>query len=120
MALAAIGFGVFTAVFGAVNPAQAPHAFHNTMLASLLIVIAAPPLVVVARAPDRPTEPLIAFAAVAVAAVGTMVLALTIDPSTLPFVVLGAVLWALAWPRLRPVPAGAPSVPLLGLSLLVA
>ena len=52
MAIGAIGFGVFTAVFGIVNPAQEPHAFHNIVVASLLIVLSAPPVVAVAVAPQ--------------------------------------------------------------------
>lgn len=52
------------------------------------------------------------------AALATMAMALTIDPFTLPFVLLVAVLWALATDRTDPFPAGSPSLPMLGLSVL--
>ena len=53
MAVAAIGFGAFTIVFGVVSPAQEPHAFHNPIVASLLMVVSAPAVVAIARAPER-------------------------------------------------------------------
>ena len=96
MAVSAIGFGLFTAVFGIVNPAQEPHAFHNVVVASLLIVLSAPPVIAIALAPERAIRPLVILAAVAVAGLATMALSLTLDPFTLPFVVLIGVLWALA------------------------
>ena len=120
MAVAAIGFGVFTIVFGIVGPDQEPHAFHNAIVAALLIVISAPPVVAIAIAPERPVRPLVVLTAVGVAAVGTMAIALTIDPFTLPFVILAGVLWALAADRSDPFPLGHPSVPLLVLTALTA
>src|SRR5687767_12080983 len=95
MAVSAIAFGLFTAVFGIVSPAQEPHAFHNVVVGSLLIVLSAPPVVAVALAPERPIRPLVVLAVVGVAALATMALSLTIDPFTLPFVILVGVLWAL-------------------------
>lgn len=120
MAVGGIGFGLFTIVFGLVNPDQAPHAFHNPIVASLLIVLSAPPLIAIARAPERPIRPLIILAAIGVAALATMAMALTIDPFTLPFVLLVAVLWALATDRADSFPAGSPSLAMLGLSVLAA
>jgi len=120
MAIAAIGFGVFTIVFGIVGPDQRPHAFHNTIVAALLIVISAPPVVAIAMAPERPVRPLVVLTAIGVAAIGTMLIAVTIDPFTLPFVVLSGVLWALAADRSDPFADGRTSVPLLVLSALAA
>ena len=114
MAVGAIGFGLFTAVFGIVNPAQEPHAFHNVVVASLLIVLSTPPLIVVARTPDRAVRALVILAAVAMAALVTMALSLTLDPFTLPFVILVGVLWLLA-----PRSAGAAPRPSLILGALV-
>ena len=36
-------FGLFTAVFGIISEAQRIHAFHNTVVASLLLILSAPP-----------------------------------------------------------------------------
>jgi hypothetical protein len=119
MAIGAIGFGVFTAVFGIVNPAQEPHAFHNVVVASLLIVLSAPPVIAVAVAPDRAIRPLVILSAVAVAALATMAMSLTLDPFTLPFVVLIGVQWALAPNRKGAFPAGRAS-PALGILVLAA
>jgi hypothetical protein len=120
MAIGAIGFGLFTIVFGIVNPAQAPHAFHNAIVASLLIVLSAPPVIAIARAPRDPGRPLVMLAAIGVAALATMALSLTLDPFTLPFVVLVGVLWLLAPSRGDGAAAERPSLPLLALSALVA
>ncbi len=120
MAVGAIGFGLFTAVFGIVNPAQQPHAFHNVVVASLLIVLSAPPVIAVARAPDRAIRPLVILAAVAGAGLATMALSLTVDPFTLPFVVLIGVLWALVPDRAGAFPPGRPSLTLALLVLVAA
>ena len=120
MAVAAIGFGIFTIVFGVVSPDQAPHAFHNPIVASLLMVVAAPPAVAIARAPERPMRPLVTLAAIGAAALITMAVSVTIDPFTLPFVVLSGVLWALAPDRSNVLPPGRLSVPLVVASALVA
>jgi hypothetical protein len=119
MAIGAIGFGVFTAVFGIVNPAQEPHAFHNVVVASLLIVLSAPGVIAVAIEPSRAVVALIILAAVGVAAIATMALSLTLDPFTLPFVVLVGVLWLLSPSREGAVPPGRPSV-ILGVLVLAA
>ena len=120
MAVSAIGFGLFTAVFGVVSPAQEPHAFHNVVVAALLIVLSAPPVIAVARAPSRAIRPLVILAAVAVAGLATMALSLTLDPFTLPFVVLSGVLWALAPDRDGATPPGRPSLVLAVLVLAAA
>ena len=120
MAVAALGFGVFTIVFGIVSPDQQPHAFHNAIVAALLIVISAPPVVAIAMWPERPVRPLVMLTAIGAAAVGTMLIAVTIDPFTLPFVVLSGVLWALAVDRSDPFADGSPNVPLLVLGGLAA
>ena len=116
MAVGAIGFGLFTAIFGIVSPAQEPHAFHNVIVAALLIVLSAPPVIAIAREPREAARPLVILAVIGIAALGTMALSLTLDPFTLPFVVLVAVLWALAPERRLALPEGRPSLPLIGLS----
>jgi hypothetical protein len=120
MAVSAIGFGLFTLVLGIVNPAQEPHAFHNAVVASLLLILSAPPVVAIAWAPERPIRPLVILAVVAVAALATMAVSLTLDPFTLPFVLLIGVLWALVPSRSGALPEGRPSLILLALSLATA
>ena len=120
MAVAAIGFGIFTIVFGVVSPEQEPHAFHNPIVASLLMVVAAPPAVAIARAPERPMRPLVILAAIGAAALITMAASATIDPFTMPFVVLSGVLWALAPDWSGAFPGGRISILLLVASALVA
>ena len=118
MALSAVGFGLFTIVFGIVSPAQEIHAVHNAVVASLLIVLSAPPVIQVARAPDRALRSLIILAAVAVAGLATMAMSMTLDPFTLPFVVLIGVLWAIVPNRADAVPAGGPSLVMLATVVL--
>jgi hypothetical protein len=120
MAVSAVGFGLFTIVFGIVSPAQAPHALHNLVVASLLLVMSAPPVIAVARDPDRSVRPLVILAAVGIAGLATMALSLTPDPFTLPFVVLVGVLWMLQSDRSGALPPGRPSRILLGLVLVAA
>jgi len=120
MAVGAIGFGLFTVVFGLVSPAQEPHAFHNVIVASLLIVLSAPPVIAIARDPEASARPLVMLAAVGIAALATMAMSLTLDPFTLPFVILVAVLWLLAPSRADAFPLGRPSIVLLGLTLIAA
>ena len=120
MAASAIAFGLITAVIGIVSPAQEPHAFHNVVVASLLVVLSAPPVVAVALAPERAIRPLVILAVVGVAALATMALSVTIDPFTLPFVILVGVLWALTPSRTGVVPSGRTSLILLALVALAA
>ena len=120
MAVSAVGFGVFTIVFGIVSPAQAPHALHNLVVASLLLVMSAPPVIAVARDPHRSVRALVILAAVGIAGLATMALSLTPDPFTLPFVVLVGVLWMLQPDRSGALPPGRPSAILLGLVLVAA
>jgi hypothetical protein len=54
MAASAIVFGLLTAVFGLVGPEQEVHAFHNAVVASLLLALSAPPAVAAARAAPSP------------------------------------------------------------------
>jgi hypothetical protein len=128
MAVSAVAFGLFTAVFGIVSEAQEIHAFHNAVVASLLLVLSAPPAIAAARAPARAAVPLLHLVAVGVAGVATMVLALKIDLFTLPFIVLVAVLLLLRvarGPALAPgraslalaVPVAAAAVPLVAYAL---
>jgi hypothetical protein len=95
LAVSAVAFGLFTAVFGIVDEAQRIHAFHNVVVATLLLVLSAPPAVAAARAPERSEAPLLHMVVLAVAGVVTMVLALRLDVFTLPFVVLIPILVAL-------------------------
>lgn len=106
MAVSALGFGLFTIVFGIISPAQEIHAIHNAVVASLLIVLSAPPAIVVARTPDRSIRALVLLGAVAIASLATMALSLTLDPFTLPFAVLVGVLWVVMPSRSGAVPAG--------------
>lgn len=119
MAVSAIGFGLFTVVFGIVGPAQEPHAFHSAMVASLLVILSAPPAIAVARAPAHSAQPLAVLAVLAFAGLATMALSLTVDPFTLPFVVSIGVLWALSPSRSGLVAPGRPS-PILLLAVLAA
>jgi hypothetical protein len=114
LALSAIAFGLFTAVFGIVDEAQRIHAFHNVVVATLLLVLSAPPAVAAGRAPDRSEAPLLHMAVLAVAGVATMVLALRLDVFTLPFVVLVPILVALRG-RGQLLPAGRPGIASLAL-----
>jgi hypothetical protein len=98
MAVSGLAFGLFTAVFGIVSEAQEIHAFHNVVVAALLLVLSAPPAVAAARAPDRAAGPLLHLVALSVAGVVTMVLGLKIDIFTLPFIVLVGVLLMLQGP----------------------
>jgi hypothetical protein len=117
MAVSAIGFGLFTVVFGFVGPDQEAHAFHNAMVASLLIVLSAPPAIAVARSPATSTRQLVLLAMLAIAGLATMAVSLTIDPFTLPFVVSIGLLWALSPSRGDLLPAGRRSSILLALVL---
>ena len=120
MAVGAIGFGLFTIVFGVIGPDQAQHAFHNVVVATLLLVLSAPPVIAVARHPGNAARPLVILSVVGVAGLLTMAIALTPDPFTLPFVVLVAVLWALVPNREGALPSGRPSWPLLVVGLVAA
>lgn len=115
--LAAVGvvFGLFTIVFGIVGPDQEIHAVHNAVVASLLLVLTAPPMVAVARAPERAIRPLVVLAALTVAGLAAMAVALTPDPFILPVLVLIGVLWWLAPSREGGIPAGRMSLIMLGL-----
>lgn len=116
-AASGIAFGLFTIVFGIVGPDQEIHAVHNAVVASLLIVLTAPPMVAVARAPERAIRPLVILAALAVAGLTSMALALTPDPFILPVLVMIGVLWLLAPSHEGAVPAGLPSPVMLALML---
>ena len=113
MAASAITFGLLTVVFGIVGPEQEVHAFHNAVVASLLLVLSAPPAVAAARSAARPTRPLMVLAVLSTAALVSMAVSRALDPFTLPFVVLTGVLWALRPSREAPLPAGRPGVILL-------
>jgi hypothetical protein len=118
MAVSAVVFGVVTVVVGAVVPAQAPHAFHNVIVAALLIVLSAPAVIQVAREPEEAIRPLVILAVVGVAGLATMAVAMTLDPFTLPFVILVGVLWAVLPDRSGAIPAGRPSPMLLAVALI--
>jgi hypothetical protein len=117
MSVAAVVFGLVTAVFGIVDEEQEIHALHNTVVASLLLILTAPSTIAAARDPDRATGPLVHLSAVGIAGLSTMLVSLTPDPFTLPVIVLVGVLWVLLPTRERAFPPGRPSPILL---LLVA
>ncbi len=117
MAVSAIAFGLFTAVFAFIVEGQEIHAVHNAVVAALLLVISAPPAVVAARAPAQAWTPLLHLIAIGIAGVATMVLSLRLDIFTLPFVVLVGVLLLLRVPRGAVVAQGHPSVVLAVLTL---
>lgn len=112
-----VAFGLFTIVFGIVGPDQEIHAVHNAVVASLLLVLTAPPMIAVARAPERAIRPLVILAALTVAGLAAMAMALTPDPFILPVLVLIGVLWWLAPNREGAVPPGRWSVVMLVLVL---
>jgi hypothetical protein len=119
MAVSGGAFGLFT-VAGIFPESQEIHAFHNSVVGALLLVISAPAAIAAARAPERSTGPLTHLAAVGVAGLVTMAVSLTIDPFTLPFVLLVGVLWILRADRDRPFPPDRPSPLLLVLALASA
>ncbi|HEX6209002.1 MAG TPA: hypothetical protein VF058_11685 [Actinomycetota bacterium] len=112
MAVSAIAFGLFTAIFGAVSESQEIHAYHNVIVASLLLVLSVPPVVAAAREPEGAAPHLVHLVTLGVAAVATMAIALMADVFTLPFVALAGVLLLLRVPREPAVGAGRPSIPL--------
>jgi hypothetical protein len=112
MAVSAVAFGVFTALFGIVSEAQAIHAFHNVVVAALLLVFSAPPAISAARAPERAVAQLLHLSALGVAGLATMAVSVTIDIYTLPFVVLVGMLLLLRVPRGPALGVGRPSVAL--------
>jgi hypothetical protein len=117
MAVSALAFGLFTAVFGIVAESQEIHGFHNAVVATLLMVLSAPAAIAAARAPERSIGPLLHLSVVGLAGLITMVLGLTVDPFTLPVIVLVGVMWAVRPSRERPLPPGRPSPILLVLVL---
>lgn len=113
-------FGLFTIVFGTVGPDQEIHAVHNAVVASLLLILTAPPMIAVARAPERAARPLVILAALTVAGVAAMAVALTPDPFTLPVLILIGVLWWLAPTREGAIPSGRMSLIMVGLVIAAA
>ncbi|HEX2090478.1 MAG TPA: hypothetical protein VHI54_11225 [Actinomycetota bacterium] len=117
MAVSAIAFGLFTAVFAFIFEGQEIHAVHNAVVAALLLVISAPPAVAAARAPEQAWTPLLHLAAVGIAGAATMILSLRLDIFTLPFIVLVGVLLLLRVPRGAVFGTERPSVVLAVLTL---
>jgi hypothetical protein len=117
VAVSGVAFGLFTAVFGIIDEGQRIHAFHNSVVATLLLVLSAPPAIAAARDPEGATRPLVHLVAVGVAGLVTMAVSLTIDPYTLPVIVLIGVLWVLRPVREPALPSGRPSPILLVLAL---
>jgi hypothetical protein len=113
MGISGAAFGAFTAIFGIVSEAQRIHAFHNAIVATLLLVLSALPALLTARNPDHSTGPLMQLTMVGVAGLATMLLALKIDPFTLPFIALVGVLWVLRPGRDPLMPSGRASPVLL-------
>ena len=120
LAVTGVVFGLFTIVFGIVGPDQEIHAVHNAVVASLLLVLTAPPVIAVARAPERAIRPLVVLGALVIAGLAAMATALTPDPFILPVLVLNGVLWWLAPSREGAIPPGRLSVPMVALVLAAA
>jgi hypothetical protein len=117
--LAGVGmaFGLFTIVFGIIGPDQEIHAVHNAVVASLLLVLTAPPMIAVARAPVAAIRPLVILVALTVAGLAAMATALTPDPFILPVLVLIGVLWWLAPTHEGAFPPGHLSLAMMALVL---
>lgn len=113
LTVSGVAFGLFTIVFGVIGPDQEIHAVHNAVVASLLIVLTAPPMLAVAREPEHAIRPLVILVVLAVAGLAAMAVALTPDPFILPVLVLIGVLWLLAPGREDAVPPGRPSLVML-------
>ena len=120
LAVTGLGFGLFTAVFGIISEAQRIHAFHNAVVATLLVILTALPLIATARNPERSAVPLMHLIGLSVAGLATMALSLTIDPFTLPVIVMLGVLWVLRPIRGPLFPAGRLSPILLVLVVAAA
>ncbi|HYI66961.1 MAG TPA: hypothetical protein VEW95_08575 [Candidatus Limnocylindrales bacterium] len=112
-----VTFGLFTIVFGIVGPDQEIHAVHNAVVATLLLVLTAPPMIAVARDPAGATRPLVILGALAIAGLVAMALALTPDPFILPVLILIGVLWWLSPSRDDAIPLGRPSLAMVALVL---
>jgi hypothetical protein len=106
LAATGVAFGLFTIVFGIVGPDQEIHAVHNAVVAALLLVLTVPPMIAVARAPERAIRPLVILAALTIAGLSAMAVALTPDPFILPVLVFVGVLWWLAPTRDGVIPPG--------------
>ena len=104
-----MAFGLYTAVFGLVAESQRIHAFHNIVLATLVLVLTAPAAIVAFRDPEGSTPALGHLILAAAAGLGTMALALTIDPFTLPVLVAIAAMWFLRPHREPVLGSGRPS-----------
>jgi hypothetical protein len=120
MAVSAVAFGLVTAVFGIISEAQLIHAFHNTVVATLLLVLSAPPAIAAARSPERAMPALGHLVVLSVAGLATMAVAVRLDVFTLPFIVLVGVLLLLRVPRGPALASGRPSLPLVVLVLAAA
>ena len=120
LAATGVTFGLFTIAFGIVGPDQEIHAVHNAVVASLLLVLTAPPMIAVARAPEGAIGPLVILGVLAIAGLAAMALALTPDPFILPVLILIGALWWLAPSREGAVPPGRPSVLMVALVVAAA
>jgi hypothetical protein len=118
LAVSGVAFGLFTIVFGIVGPDQEIHAVHNAVVASLLLVLTAPPMIAVARAPNSAIRPLVILGVLAIAGLAAMAVAFTPDPFILPVLVMIGVLWWLAPTREGAFPVG--RVSLVMVALVVA
>jgi hypothetical protein len=119
MAVAGVGFGLLSAVGSVLSEEEKTHAYHNLVVAGLLVVLTALPLIAAWRNPEHSARPLMHLAVVGVAGLATMALALAVDLFTLPVIVLVGVLWVLRPTREPPIPPGRVS-PILLLLVLVA
>jgi hypothetical protein len=119
MAAAGVAFGLLSAVGSILSEEERIHSIHNIVVAGLLVVLTAPPLIAAARSPERSARQLMHLAVVGVAGLATMALGLVLDFFTLPVIVLVGVLWLLRPTREPPIPQGRVS-PILLLLILVA
>jgi hypothetical protein len=112
MAVSGLAFGIFTAVFGMVSDAQDIHAFHNAVVAALLLVLSAPAAIAAARARENAGGSVLHLVALSVAGLGTMFLGQKVDVFTLPFILFVGVLVALRVAHFGALESGRWSVPL--------
>ncbi|HEX2180338.1 MAG TPA: hypothetical protein VHL54_12625 [Actinomycetota bacterium] len=117
MAISGVVFGIFTGIFGIVSEDQQIHAFHNAVVAALLLVLSAPAAIAAARSREKAGAPVVHLVGLSIAGLGTMLLGQKADIFTLPFLAFVGALVALRVARFDGLAEGRWSLPL---AILVA